>query len=439
MSAGLPRLAVLYEMGAASPWEISAGLAGLAEVIFAVPRTGSVAGVLPLLEELGTLLSLTGDPVTDSASLRRLGAAGIVSYSESMLRDAASIAAEAGLPYESTQVAVNLTNKFIQRKLLREAGIDEVRSHPLWSAADWPAAAQAVRLPAVLKPARGAASFNTNVITTAGQAERIVPAAFAASAGHARADGEPVLVLEEFLPGRPSEPYGDYVSVECLSGAGGTTAFAITGKLPMLPPFRECGHFWPSQLPAAEQAQIRDLAAGAVRALGVRRGLAHVEIKLTAAGPRIIEVNGRLGGWTNRLSIASTGTDLVRLAARLALGEDVTPPVPDPGKVHFIYDFVAPIEPCVLEGMHGRREVLGIPEVAGCQVFYRIGDRLPGGIRTNDLALIWGTAATHDAMISAIEQVGQSLAVDLRFAGGVRQLTAAALRQEATAYLGTGG
>src|SRR5205814_5003685 len=130
-------------------------------------------------------------------------------------------------------------------------------------------------------------------------------------------------VVEEMLVGRNELPFGNHVSVECLAQRGRIVAVAVTGKPPLAFPFREQGQFWPSHLAADEQQAVADLAVAALEALGVTTGLSHTEIKLTADGPRIIEINGRMGGYVNELCRRSCGVDLVRTAARLALGESV--------------------------------------------------------------------------------------------------------------------
>lgn len=56
-------------------------------------------------------------------------------------------------------------------------------------------------------------------------------------------DGE-LFVLEEFLHGADSGPFGDYVSVESLVLDGIPHHFALTGKFPLAEPFREVGQFW---------------------------------------------------------------------------------------------------------------------------------------------------------------------------------------------------
>jgi biotin carboxylase len=57
--------------------------------------------------------------------------------------------------------------------------------------------------------------------------------------------------------------------------------------------------------------------------LGVGVGFLHTEIKLTPDGPRVIEVNGRLGGAIPVLMTQATGVDVMAMSKRVALGEHV--------------------------------------------------------------------------------------------------------------------
>jgi biotin carboxylase len=52
-------------------------------------------------------------------------------------------------------------------------------------------------------------------------------------------------------------------------------------------------------------------------------GCLHTEIKFTPAGPRIIEVNGRVGGGVPEMLNRAAGVALVEITLRLALGESV--------------------------------------------------------------------------------------------------------------------
>jgi len=70
----------------------------------------------------------------------------------------------------------------------------------------------------------------------------------------------------------------------------------VTGRFPLAPPFRETGSFLPSDLGPADQDAVVALAGAASEAMQVLNGLLHTEIKMTPEGPRIVEINGRVGG-----------------------------------------------------------------------------------------------------------------------------------------------
>ena len=106
--------------------------------------------------------------------------------------------------------------------------------------------------------------------------------------------------------------------------AGVPSAVAVTGRMPLAEPFRETGAFLPCVLDSSEQRDVAQMAVIAARALGVRCGCLHTEIKLTGDGPRIIEVNGRVaGGGIADLVAAVKGIDMYESAVRSALSKPV--------------------------------------------------------------------------------------------------------------------
>jgi hypothetical protein len=317
MTKGRPVVAVVYDKGAVSAGDIAVGLRDLADIVFVVAPTDHVARLGEVLGTLGAVLPLTGDPVSDAAALRAHAPSALVTFSEPMLRTAARLAADLGLPFHDEDTARLLTDKARQRRRLREAGVDEVRSHPMRGPRDWPAALAAVGLPAIVKPVRGEGSRNTHAVHDAAEAPALLTELFAAVP--ASSGGEPRFVVEELLVGRPGlAATGDYVSVESLCGPEGVVHLALTGKFPLVHPFREPGQYWPAQVGDSERRDILDLTTRALTALGVRTGLTHTEIKLTPAGPRIIEVNGRVGGHINELSRRACGVSLISVWVRPA-------------------------------------------------------------------------------------------------------------------------
>ena len=55
----------------------------------------------------------------------------------------------------------------------------------------------------------------------------------------------------------------------------------------------------------------------------MRSGCLHTEVKFTPDGPRIIEVNGRVGGGVPEMLERAAGIRLIELTLRVALGEEV--------------------------------------------------------------------------------------------------------------------
>jgi biotin carboxylase len=94
---------------------------------------------------------------------------------------------------------------------------------------------------------------------------------------------------------------------------------------------RDVRRLAPSGLGARAERELIDHAAACVLALGFRRGAFNVEVKRTSDGPRLIEVNGRLGGYsTTDIHHEVWGVDLVeqwlRASFNLPLDAVATPP-----------------------------------------------------------------------------------------------------------------
>ncbi|XP_016154354.1 PREDICTED: LOW QUALITY PROTEIN: carnosine synthase 1 [Ficedula albicollis] len=88
-----------------------------------------------------------------------------------------------------------------------------------------------------------------------------------------------------------------------------------------VPAFLETAACLPSCLPADRQAQLVRAALECCRACGLRDGVFNVELKLGPAGPRLLEINPRMGGFYLRDWIREVyGPDLLLAAVLVALG-----------------------------------------------------------------------------------------------------------------------
>ncbi|MFL6162622.1 MAG: ATP-grasp domain-containing protein [Jatrophihabitantaceae bacterium] len=245
----------------------------------------------------------------------------MTSSSEYFVAAAAELAAALGLPHPDPAAITACRNKATQRVLLRAHGV----AGPDFGSASTPA--EAVRLadelglPVVLKPAAGSGSVGVRLCHRPAE---VAEAAQAALAGElAGIPAQQAVLVERYLN-------GPEFSVETF----GQRVVGITGKYLGAPPyFIETGHDFPARLPADDRAALADTALRALAALGLGWGPAHVELRLTPAGPAVIEVNPRLaGGMIPDLVRLATGLDLITATVANAAGRPMElTPIPTAG------------------------------------------------------------------------------------------------------------
>jgi biotin carboxylase len=374
-------LIVVYGEGSAGPTEIADVAAGLAHLTFFADRNDPhAARVWELLAALARVVDLAS-PKADAACER---ADGITTFSESMVRATARLAFRHGLPYHSVPTALLLTDKVLQRASLNAAGVTPVRYETVDTAGEVLSALTRIGFPAIVKPRYGQSSANT--IRCDSDAATAVGL-----------DGDGGWTVEELLPGQ-AHPQGtwlaDYCSVETAVWAGQPWHFAISDKLPLAEPFRERGSIMPSALPDDWQDRVRQVATAAIHALGITIGVTHTEVKLTPDGPKIIEVNGRLGGSVAPLLARSAGFDAVRMQLMIALGE---PPRPAPirhTRHTFHYGVMPPERRVVVRQLASLTHFKGLPGVVRVERLAAAGHVLDWRRGSRERVFtIWGESA----------------------------------------------
>ncbi len=391
---------ILASPGAVPARDLPLGLAAFTDVLLIAP-TGWQDVPSSLLQSLG---KLTMVPATEppSASLldecRRFRPDGVTTLSEETMPLAVQLARELDLPVLSDLETV--TDKLAQRHALRD--LEATRSFAVDAFSDWDAIVRETGLPMVVKPVRGNGSRSTFLARSVAEGREVTSAIWARSPGQ-------LLAAEEFLPSRPSGPYGSFVSVESFVVGGRVSHFGVTGKLPQLAPFRETSHFYPSTLEPQERRQVEELARKAVEAVGVQNGATHTEIKLTPTGPRVIEVNARLGGYIHEIYGRVLGVNVVDLAVRASCGQTVEFPEPSRDVVFYQYSHQPPAIASRLIDVKGTREVRRSPGITRYDVLVRPGSDLPDDSRSFDLDLLCGQTDSHEAMLAQLDEAHSRL------------------------------
>jgi len=254
----------------------------------------------------------------------------VVGVDEDTALAAAAISKKLGLPANPPEAAAAARNKGVLRRMLDAAGVPTPRSR-LFRREDGPdAAAEGSPYPCVLKP--------TFLAASRGVIRADDPVAFrrawnriaaildqpdvAAKGGEAANE----ILVEEFVPGAE-------VAVEGLLREGRLEILAVFDKPDPLdgPFFEETIYVTPSRLGARALTDVKSAAERASRALGLRHGPIHAELRINSIGVSVIEIAARsIGGLCSRTLQFGTGMSLEELILRHALARDGDPPPRDP-------------------------------------------------------------------------------------------------------------
>jgi biotin carboxylase len=233
--------------------------------------------------------------------------AAIVPLMEYGLLPAALAATELKLPTPSIRAVQNTRDKLRMRRVLEAAGLGQVRYAHCRSLPEAESFWRQTGGPIFMKPAAGSASEGVSRIADSTDLEDAWELA-------ANAPGFAGALCEEFIA-------GPELSLEGYSVDGTFVPVALTEKLTDTR-FLEIGHSQPARRTHEEYRRVCEVAGCALSTLGVTNAVSHTELKLTPAGPVLIETHTRMGGGQiHQLTERTTGVDLADLTVSLAFGE----------------------------------------------------------------------------------------------------------------------
>jgi len=274
----------------------------------------------PLLTARNVITADTNDPESLLPEVLRLHAVlgfdGVVTSCDYYLPVVARTAARLGLPGPAPEAVEHACRKDATRRVLAEAGVPGPRFAVQEDWAELVRSARDIGYPLVVKPVDLCAGM---LVRRVDGEEQLAAAVKALADFPVNARGQqraPVVLLEELLD-------GPEVSVESVSHGGAVHVVGVTDKsVGGEPAFIETGHMFPAALTASDIEAVERTAVAAVMALGLTDGVvAHTEIKLTPAGPRVVEVNPRpAGNRITELVRRVTGIDLVAAFVDVGLG-----------------------------------------------------------------------------------------------------------------------
>lgn len=306
----------------------------------------------------------------------------ITSTSDGPVRTAAYVNEKLGkrpdLSYENAQCA---TIKSKMRNRLRECGVPIPKYYAVEDFTAFSEAVDKLNGRCIVKPAdnagsRGVMLLDPEELSEAHFNER-KEQIYRYSRGNSRGG---TVMVEEYMQ-------GPEVSVEAIVIEGKPHILTVTDKFITPPPyFVELAHCEASMLDEKIQEGIRAVAGQAICAIGIENAPAHVEVKVTQDGPKIVELAARLGGdfITSKLVPLSTGIDMVGASVELAVGKrpDLTPKWNRGAAIHFIH---------ADEGQEGIISKIAVPRALYAQkgveeisLYKKPGDSVQGTRSSND-------------------------------------------------------
>ena len=253
------------------------------------------------------------DPAHVLAAAASLDPIGIVTYDERLVECTAAVAAALGLRGPSAEAIRCCKDKSTLRARLLADGISPVGFGVAHDVDEALAHARCIGWPVVLKPRALSGSIGVVRVDDERELLQRFEGAAEARAGMLRS-AHPGVLVEEYLD-------GPEFSVDAVTQGGRTVPIVTAEKLlGSAPHFEEVGHVVPAR-PVAGLDEALTMVAQAHRVAGLDDIATHTEFRLTAAGPRIIELNTRLGGdLIPYLGALALDADLPGCVADVALG-----------------------------------------------------------------------------------------------------------------------
>jgi len=263
----------------------------------------------------------------------RVAIDGVICWDEIKMVHAARVAHALGLPGSHPLAVGRCRDKHQTRSALAAAGVPQAISTLVGSVEEAAATAWRIGYPVVVKPRALGASIGVSLVEG--------PDQLAAAYHHARGsteDGVPLyeksVLVEEYLD-------GPEISIDAAWVDGRPIPLFVARKIVGFPPhFEEVGHVVDAKDPLLTEPALLDVLERAHRAVDFRTGITHSELRLTESGPKVIEINARLGGdLIPYVGWVASGINPGQVAVDVACGlpPRVTPSRQRVAAVHFLY------------------------------------------------------------------------------------------------------
>ena len=242
---------------------------------------------------------------------------GVITLLDKSVELVAAIAQEFNLPGSTLEAATTVKHKYRMREALRRNHIPHPKFQFVKTLTDLHTAACHIGFPLIFKPVAASTSVAVFKINSIEQLEETFhlmttcdrPSYWLYSDEY---------IAEEFMAGQE-------ISIEGIINHGQIHFAGITNKSVSSPGFTEWMHCFPTDFELETCSQIYEMVKKAIDAVKINHCAFHVEIMMTAEGPKIVEINSRMAGAfiSSHLVPLATGIDLASASVLTALGHPI--------------------------------------------------------------------------------------------------------------------
>jgi biotin carboxylase len=321
----------------------------------------------------------------------------------------AAVAETLGLPGIGTETAHLMTHKVAMRRQLADSGVPQPRFAAVRSLVEARHAGDTIGYPSVLKPADSGGQRGVFRLDSVDDLESHLHAALAESP------------TQEAIV----ESFEDGLELNGIVIVRGGEAFTLTLSDRLRPPGIGFGvgwiHIYPATIYGHTLEEAERIALAAVHALGLRDGIAFPQLIVSERGEvGVVEVAARIpGGQMADLTRHAVGVNLVDVALRQALGEDVPdelvrPEFTRPLAIRFFTAEPGPLPTGRVESVGSLEKVLAFPGVVQAEVFLEPGETIrPVRLDGDRRGYVIATGATNIEALERAEAAARLLDVEV--------------------------
>jgi biotin carboxylase len=359
------------------------------------------------LADVAELVDFSDVPaVLDVARSHRID--GVVAISsDRAVGVAAAVADELALAGIGIQVGRAMTDKAEMRKRLAAAGLPQ----PPFAVAgtgDEAAVIESVGAPAVVKPVDSGGQRGLFVVESAEELRRLLPATLSFSRSK-RA------IVERYV-------FGSELNVMAVVADGTPHVLTISDRLRPAGPGFGVGwiHLYPSLLPDEVVQRAGAVAEEAIRALGLRSGVAFPQLLVADGEVFVVEVAARVAaGQMADVVRHGVGVDVIEIALRQAMGEPVDPKLLRPRfvrplAVRFLTASPGPLPTGRLCAVRGLDRVRRAPGVVDAGLYLQLGEMIrPVQVDADRRGYVIATADDPTRALELADEAIRLLEVDV--------------------------